>query len=53
MSVQYGSHLPMRAVIERSIIAQSGRMGDLDYENFGLNSHMGLYDEINFHDVFH
>lgn len=50
MSVMYGSHMPMRAVIERNIMARAQRAGGRS-NNFGLHSHMGRYEEIDFCDT--
>jgi hypothetical protein len=47
MSVMYGSHMAMRTVMERSIMSQAQRqIGKSNH--FGLNSHMGKYDEMDF-----
>lgn len=46
MSVMYGSHLPMRFVIERSILALYQRPGGYGSSMHGLNVHMGRYEEI-------
>jgi hypothetical protein len=51
MSVLYGSHLPMRFVIERSILAQTRRLGGYGSSMHGLNIHMGRYDELDFFDI--
>ena len=51
MSVLYGSHLPMRYVIERSILAQTRRLGGYGSSMHGLNIHMGRYDEVDFCDI--
>eukprot|EP00351_Strombidinopsis_sp_SopsisLIS2011_P005979 CAMPEP_0116871956 /NCGR_PEP_ID=MMETSP0463-20121206/2530_1 /TAXON_ID=181622 /ORGANISM="Strombidinopsis sp, Strain SopsisLIS2011" /LENGTH=129 /DNA_ID=CAMNT_0004511343 /DNA_START=36 /DNA_END=425 /DNA_ORIENTATION=+ len=46
MSVAYGSHMAMRAVIERSIFASTQRLGGYGSNMLALNSHMGKYDEL-------
>jgi hypothetical protein len=51
MSVLYGSHMPMRYVIERNILAQTRRLGGHGSSMFGLNMHMGRYEEIDFFDI--
>ena len=51
MSVLYGSHLPMRMVMERSILAQTRRLGGYGSSMFGLNMHMDKYDELDFNDI--
>ena len=51
MSVLYGSHLPMRFVIERSILASHQRLGGYGSSMHGLNMHMGRYEEIDFFDI--
>lgn len=51
MSVAWGSHMAMRTVIERNIMAQVQRPGGVGSSNFGLNSHMGRYDVIDFADT--
>jgi hypothetical protein len=44
MSVLYGSHMPMRAVIERSIMAQATRGAGERSNHFGLNSALDNYN---------
>ena len=51
MSVLYGSHLPMRYVIESSIMASHRRPGGYGSFMHGLNMHMGRYEELSFFDV--
>ena len=51
MSVLYGSHMPMRYVIERNILSQTKRLGGVGSSMFGLNMHMGRYDELDFFDI--
>ncbi|TNV75290.1 hypothetical protein FGO68_gene70 [Halteria grandinella] len=51
MSVLYGSHLPMRFVIERNILAGNRRLGGYGSSMFGLNMHMDRYDELDFSDI--
>jgi len=51
MSVMYGSHMPMRAVIERNILAQVSRPGGHGSNMFGLNHSLGKYDELDFADI--
>ena len=51
MSVLYGSHLPMRYVIERSILSQTRRLGGYGSSMHGLNIHMGRYEELDFFDI--
>ncbi len=46
----YGSHMPMRVVLERNIMAKAQRAGGRS-NNFGLLSHMGRYEEIDFCDT--
>lgn len=49
MSVMYGSHMAMRAVLDRTLASRTQRViGGSNH--FSLNSHMGRYYEINFHD---
>ncbi len=50
-SVLYGSHMPMRFVIERNILAQTRRLGGYGSSMFGLNMHMDRYDELDFTDI--
>lgn len=50
MSVGYGSHMAMRAVIERNMLAQNQRPGGYGSSMFGLNCHLGRYDELDFAD---
>ena len=40
LSIQYGSHMAMREVIERNIFAQHQRLGG-GHSAFALQSHMG------------
>ncbi len=51
MSVLYGSHLPMRFVLERSFLATQQRPGGYGSSMHGLKMHMGRYDELDFFDV--
>lgn len=51
MSVLYGSHLPMRFVMERSILSQTRRLGGYGSSMHGLNMHMDRYDELDFADI--
>ena len=51
LSVLYGSHLPMRLVMERNILAQTRRLGGYGSSMFGLNMHMDRYDELDFNDI--
>ena len=51
MSVLYGSHMPMRAVIERSIMAQATRGAGMRSNHFGLKSAMGSYHTLGFEDT--
>lgn len=51
MSVLYGSHMPMRVVLERSMLAQTRRLGGHGSSMFGLNMHMDRYDDLDFADV--
>jgi len=51
MSVLYGSHMPMRFVTERNILAQTRRLGGYGSSMFGLNMHMERYDELDFMDI--
>ena len=50
MSVMYGSHMAMRTVIERSIMAQAQRPYGRS-NHFGLNTDMGKYHTMDFADV--
>lgn len=50
MSVMHGSHMAMRTVIERSIMAKAQRMYGRS-NHFGLQSHMGKLEEMNFEDT--
>jgi hypothetical protein len=43
--------MPMRYVIERNILAQTRRLGGYGSSMFGLNMHMGRYDELDFLDI--
>ena len=51
LSVLYGSHMPMRFVMERNILAQTRRLGGYGSSMFGLNMHMDRYDELDFSDI--
>ena len=51
MSIQYGSHMAQRTVIERNILAKGQRVYGRS-SHFGLNSHMGLYEQCDFTDSF-
>ena len=51
MSVLYGSHMPMRFVMERSILSQTRRLGGYGSSMFGLNMHMERYDDVDFGDI--
>ena len=51
LSVLYGSHLPMRFVIERNILASTRRLGGYGSSMHGLKMHMGKYDELDFTDI--
>ena len=51
MSVQYGSHMPMRFVMERSILSQTRRLGGYGSSMLGLNIHMERYDDLDFTDI--
>lgn len=42
--------MAMRTAIERSMHAQVQRLGGYGSNNFGLNSHMGRYEEFDFCD---
>ena len=50
MSLLYGSHMPMRAVIERSIMAQATRGAGERSNHFGLHTAMGNYNKFEFSD---
>ena len=52
MSVQYGSHLAMRYVMDATIFAKARRLGGYGSNMHGLNSHMGRYDEIDAFDLY-
>ena len=51
MSVLYGSALPMRYVMERTMLAQVQRPGGYGSSMHGLNMHMGRYEELDFFDI--
>ena len=51
MSLLYGSHMPMRYVIESSILSQHQRLGGYGSSMHGLNMHMGRYEELDFFDI--
>ena len=51
LSVLYGSHMPMRMVMERSMLAETRRLGGYGSSMFGLNMHMDKYDELDFTDI--
>ncbi len=51
LSVLYGSHMPMRMVIERNILAGTRRLGGHGSSMFGLNMAMDRYDELDFFDI--
>jgi hypothetical protein len=51
LSVNYGSHMAARVVLERNILAQVRRHGSYGSSMFGLKSHMGKYDVMDFEDV--
>ncbi len=52
MSVQYGSHLAMRYVMDATIFSKTRRLGGYGSNMHGLNSHMGRYDEIDAFDLY-
>ena len=52
MSILYGSHMPMRAVVERSIMAQATRGVGQRSNHFGLHSAMGNYHVMGVQDTF-
>ena len=51
MSVQFGSHMAQRTVIERNILAKGQRVYGKS-NHFGLSLHMGLYEQCDFADSF-
>ena len=51
MSVLYGSHMPMRHVIEAELLASTRRLGGYGSNMFGLNMHLGRYEELDFADI--
>lgn len=51
LSVLYGSHFPMRMVIERNLLAQTRRLGGYGSSMFALNMHMDRYDDLDFSDI--
>ncbi len=51
MSVLYGSHMPMRFVMERSILSQTRRLGGYGSSMHGLNVHMERYEDLDFTDI--
>jgi hypothetical protein len=51
LSVNFGSHMAARVVLERNILAGSRRQGAYGSSMFGLKSHMGKYQTIDFEDI--
>ena len=51
LSVLYGSHLPMRMVMERTIAAETRRLGGYGSSMFGLNMAMDKYEDLDFTDI--
>ena len=51
MSLLYGSHMAARHVLDASILAQVQRPSGHRSNMFGLNHHLGRYDECGFLDV--
>jgi hypothetical protein len=51
LSVLYGSHMPMRFVIERNILASTRRLGGYGSSMHGLNMHMERYEDLDFFDI--
>ena len=51
MSVLYGSHMAMRHVIEASLLSQIQRPSGHRSSLFGLNNHLGRYNELDFADT--
>ena len=51
MSVLYGSHMPMRHVLDASILAQVQRPSGHRSSMFGLNHHLGRYHELDVFDI--
>jgi hypothetical protein len=51
LSVNYGSHMAARVVLERNILGQIHRQGAYGSSMFGLKSHMGKFDTVDFEDV--
>ena len=52
MSVMYGSHMAMRHVIEASLLSQIQRPSGHRSNNFGLNHHLGRYEELDVFDIY-
>ncbi len=50
MSVNYGSHMAMRTVLERNILGQVQRLGGHGSSMHGLKDHMGKDDRVDFED---
>jgi hypothetical protein len=48
----YGSALPMRYMIERSLLAGVQRPGGYKSSMHGLQMHMGRYDELDEFDIY-
>ena len=46
MAVIYGSYMPMKMTIERSILGSCERGPGLPSSHFGLNLAMGKYDDM-------
>ncbi len=51
MSMLYGAHMPMRFVMERSILSQTRRLGGYGSSVHGLNVHMERCEDLDFTDI--
>jgi len=49
--VRFGSHMAMRAVMDRSLFAQQGRLGSMG-SAFALQSHMGRIYKLDETDIY-
>ena len=52
MSVMYGSHFAMRAVMDRSIMAQATRGAGERSNHFGLHSALDHYSDMAVNDIY-
>ena len=51
MSVQFGSHMAMRTVMERNMLAGVQRLEGRGSSMHGLKEHMGMYHRLDFDDT--